>query len=118
LCKTFLAVLRKEQFEQSKQLSVYRILEVEGATGDEIKLQSVPCPTHLAGYFFTSFVDRYPVSWGQAVKDQRLFFGVGAHWEDDCGQSIDLVALILLDDFPIEVRIPSIARISQVGIDS
>jgi hypothetical protein len=62
LCKTFFAVLRKEQFEQSKQLTVYKILDVEGATEDEIKLQSVPCPAHLVGYFFTSF-DRYPMSW-------------------------------------------------------
>jgi hypothetical protein len=105
LCKTFFAVLEKNQFEQSKELSVYKILDVEGATDGEIKLQSVPCPAYLVGYFFTSF-ERYG-SWDQAVEAQGLFFGTGPHWKDDCGYDIDLFSLILLDDFPIEVHLPS-----------
>jgi hypothetical protein len=104
LCKRFFAVLRKEQFEQNKQLLIYKILDTEEGSGGEIKLQSVPCPAHLAGFFYTSR-DRYPMSWDKAVERQELFWGVGPHWEDDCGESIDLFALILLDDFPIEVRI-------------
>jgi hypothetical protein len=62
MCRRFFAVLRNEQFEQSKQLLIYKILDVEGGNDDEIKLQSVPCPAYLVGYFFTSF-DRYLTLW-------------------------------------------------------
>jgi hypothetical protein len=57
------------------------------------------------------------------VKEQALFDGVGAYWDDDCGYDIDFVALILLDEFPIEVRIqpltlPQVKDLSQAVIDS
>lgn len=101
LGKCFFAVLQKERFEQSKQLLIYKILDVENDGGAELKLQSVPCPVHLVGHFFLSW-DRY--FWNKAVQSQGLFYGHGYHWNDDDVMK-DMWALVVLDDFPIEVRI-------------
>lgn len=122
LCKRFFAVLRKEQFVQSKQLLIYKIVDIEDDSGGGIELQSVPCPVYLTGYFFMSY-DRYPSIWEQAVREQGLYFGAGAHWPDDCGEGFDLVALLVLDEFPMEVCIPSLALhrvkdVSQMMIES
>ena len=103
LSKLFFVVLRKELFEQSKQVLIYKILDVEGDNDGKIELQSVPWPAHLVGYFFTSRSRILPY-WDQAFKDQAMFYGAGADWPDDCGMDIDLIALIVLDEFPIEVR--------------
>jgi len=118
LSKLFFAVLIKEQFEHNKQLLIYKILRVEGGNDDEVKLQSVPVPIHLASCFFTER-DRYPQNWDRAIKQQWYFYGTGADWDDDCGEGIDVMALIVLDEFPIEVRVqttsfaPLLARNSR-----
>jgi hypothetical protein len=106
LCKRFFAALKKERFEQSKELLIYKILGAEDGKDDEVKLTSVPCPAYLVGFFFMRW-DRYPMLWDDAVKEQGLWCGAGADWPDDCDLSIDLTAMILLDDFSIEVRVPS-----------
>lgn len=104
LCKHFFAVLTRERFEQSKELLIYSILGVKGGKGDEIQLTSVPCPAYLAAEFFVIF-DRYPMLWDSAVKEQGLWCGAGAEWPDDGDVTTDLMALILLDEFPVEVRL-------------
>ena len=99
LSKQFFAVLQREKYEQSKQLLIYHIPENVGDDASKSKLQSVPCPTHLAGVFFYSF-DQY--DWDRAVREQALYYGEGATWHDDDNSS-QLMALILLDDFPTAV---------------
>lgn len=100
LGKQFFAVLRKEQYEQSKQLTIYRITESESGDTTKVKLQSVPCPVHLAGYFYSSFSWE---SWNKAVDEQALYYGEGAFWSDD-DNGTQLMALVVLDDFSPEVR--------------
>lgn len=116
LGKRFFAVLQKDLYEQSKQLLIYKILDAEDDDSAKLTVQSVPCPAHLVGYFFMSY-DRY--FWDKAVKYQGLFYGHGYHWDED---DSDLTALIVLDEFPIEVRTTTFARlqvddVSQVMID-
>jgi hypothetical protein len=105
LSKLFFAVLQKERFEQSKQILIYKILDVAGAGDGSFKLQSVPCPVHLAGYFLCSY-DRY--FWKQAVEHQGLYYSHGYLWGDDDIMR-DLWALVVVDDFPIQVRVLSLA---------
>ena len=105
LCKRFFAVLRKEQYEEDKQLLIYKICDDQVEGSGERTLQSVPCPIHLTGFFFRSF-DRY--YWDQAVKDQALYFNEGAYWSDD-DDFTQLMALIVLDDLPVEVNSRSMA---------
>lgn len=99
LSKQFFAVLQKEQYEQSKQLLIYHIPEKAGDDAGKSKLQSVPCPIHLAGVFFYDF-DRH--DWNRAVREQALYYGEGATWSDD-DESNQLMALIVLDDIPTSV---------------
>ena len=105
LCKRFFAVLQKQQYEEHKQLLIYKIPEAQVGGSGEHTLQSVPCPVELAGFFFRSY-DRY--YWDQAVKDQALYFNEGAYWSDDDDYT-QLMALIVLDDLPIEVSSRSMA---------
>jgi hypothetical protein len=100
LCKRFFAVLQKEQYEQHKTLLIYKILDAPVDDSGERMLQKVPCPVHLAGFFFRSY-DRY--YWDQAVEEQALYFNEGAYWSDDDSFN-QLMALIVLDDIPVEVR--------------
>jgi hypothetical protein len=76
LCKLLFAVLQKEQYEEKKQLSIYRIPD----EGSEDKLQSVPCSINPAGYCFYT---HDPYSWNKAVEEQALYYGEGASWSDD-----------------------------------
>lgn len=98
LCKQFFAVLQNEQFERDKQLLIYKIIDDTDGADSEIKLQSVPCPVHLASYFFLSY-DR--CHWDRAVKDQALYYGEGARWDDDSPGS-QVMALIVLDEVQYE----------------
>ena len=102
LSKRFFAVLQKERYEQSKQLLIYRILAVQGEDGPKLELTSVPCPGHLVSFFFFSW-DKY--FWDRAVEYQGLYYGHGYHWNED---ENDLMALFVLDEFPIKVRISSV----------
>jgi hypothetical protein len=95
LCKLLFAVLQKEQYEEKKQLSIYRIPD----EGSEDKLQSIPCPINLAGYCFHT---HDPYSWNKAVEEQALYYGEGASWSDD-DEGSQLMALVVLDDIPTEV---------------
>jgi hypothetical protein len=99
LCKRFFAVLQKEQYENSKQVLIYKILDDSGDGGIERSLQTVPCPATLAGFFFFRF-DRY--YWDRAVEEQALWFNEGAYWSDDDGDN-QVYALVVLDHFPTEV---------------
>jgi hypothetical protein len=99
LCKRFFAVLQKEQYEQNKQLSIYKILD--GSEDEsERKLQVVPCPAHYAGLFFVSY-DRY--YWDEAVEAKALYFNEGFPWDEDDGGN-QVMALIALDEIPTDVR--------------
>jgi len=100
LCKRFFAVLQKELYERNKQLLIYKILDVPVDGRGELTLQAVPCPVHLAGFFFRAY-DRY--DWDQAVEEQALYFNEGAYWDDD-DASTQVMALIVLDEFPTKVR--------------
>lgn len=66
LSKRFFAVLRKELYEQNKQVLIYHIAEKMRENADGSELQSVPCPVHLAGVFFYGF-DRH--NWKRAVRE-------------------------------------------------
>jgi hypothetical protein len=100
LSRSFFAVLRKEQYEQHKQLSIYKILDDENNDDDNIKLQSVPCPSHLVSYFYRYYDKRQ--FWDLAVEEQGLYYGHGAYWPDDQPYT-DHYALVVLDDVPLEV---------------
>lgn len=99
LCKQFFAVLQKKQYEQSRQLLIYHALEKANDGASKSELQSVPCPVHLVGVFFSSY-DRY--YWDQAVAEQALYYGEGAKWSDDDTRN-QLMALVVLDNFPTAV---------------
>lgn len=98
LCKKFFAVLQKDRYERDKHLLIYKILDVTDCEDNEIRLQSVPCPAHLAGFFFQSY-DRY--RWDSAVEEQALYYGEGARWDDDSPGS-QVMALVVLDDVSTE----------------
>jgi hypothetical protein len=100
LCQRFFAVLQKEQYERSKQVLIYKIPDDCEDTSLGRSLQAVPCPVHLAGFFFVAF-DRS--DWDTAVEQQALYYGDGADWEDDDPYT-QVMALFVLDDFPTEVR--------------
>lgn len=100
LCKRLFAVLREEQYEEHKQLLIYKILDVPANGSGERTLQTVPCPVHLAGFFFRAYDRHY---WDQAVEEQALYFNEGAYWSDDDGDN-QVSALIVLDHFPTEVK--------------
>ena len=108
LCKRFFAVLRKELYEQDKRLLIYKIPEDSSDSEGESTLQSVPCPVHLAGLFFISF---YRSDWKYAFRDQAFYYGEGASWSD-YGPCDQVMALIVLDDMPKDVRHPILCSIS------
>jgi hypothetical protein len=107
LSNRYFAVLRKEQYEQHKQVLIYRILPDVGSKDGNIKLQSVPCPAYLACDFFTSWIQKNKTvgRWNRAVEEQGLYYGHGAIWPDDTA-STDLYALVVIDDVPAEVCVP------------
>ncbi|KAM0709727.1 hypothetical protein Q7P35_003767 [Cladosporium inversicolor] len=76
-----------------------KILDVPANGSGERTLQTVPCPVHLAGFFFRAYDRHY---WDQAVEEQALYFNEGAYWSDDDGDN-QVFALIVLDHFPTEV---------------
>jgi hypothetical protein len=101
LCKRFFAALQKEQYEQDQQLFIYKI----PVGDDKTRLQKVCCPVHLAGNFFIGYDRSY---WEQAVEEQALYFGDGAYWSDDDADN-QVMALVVLDEFPISVHIMTLA---------
>lgn len=100
LCKRFFAVLQKQRYEQDKQLLIYKIIDTADSSSTTRELQAVPCPAHLAGFFFVAY-ERY--RWDQAFQDQALYFGEGGRWSDDDAEN-QLMALVVLDEFPVEVH--------------
>lgn len=92
--------MRGEHYEQSKQLLIYKIPDDTIDNGSDSKLQSVPCPVRLAGFFFVSH-DRS--EWEEAVLEQALYYGEGAYWGEDSPET-QVMALVVLDEFPTEVR--------------
>lgn len=100
LCKDFFAVLRKAQDSGMEQVLICHALVMGSEAPEEIRVQTVPCPVHLAGFFFYSY-DRY--NWNKAVSEQGLYYGHGASWNDD-DSSTQVMALLVLDHFPTEVR--------------
>ena len=56
----------------------------------------------MVSFFFFSW-DKY--FWDRAVEYQGLYYGHGYHWNED---ENDLMALFVLDEFPIKVRISSV----------
>lgn len=97
LCRQFFAVLEKKRYEQDKKVLIYKILETPAV---ESTLQSVPCPVHLAGHFFISFLRDH---WKYAVRDQAFYYDDGARWGNysPCDQ---VMALFVLDEIPTSVR--------------
>jgi hypothetical protein len=104
LSQSFFAVLQREQYEEQKQLLIYKILDDGSSNDGNRKLQSVPCPSHLASYFFRFYDKRQ--FWDPAVEEQGLYYGHGAYWPDD-QMFTDHYALIVLDDVPVKVCVLS-----------
>ena len=100
LCKEYFAVLEKKRYEQDKKLLIYKNIELSTESQGEIKLQSVPCPIDMAGHFFISF---HRDRWKYAVRDQALYYGDGAHWNNHSPRD-QVMALFVLDIMPKDVR--------------
>jgi hypothetical protein len=101
LCKSSFAVLRKKEYERNEDVLINKILDCDGDE-NEPKLQMVPCPAHMAGFFFEGY-DAADF-WYGTVEAQALFYGQGFPWDDDCLED-QVMALGVLDELPKEVRI-------------